>query len=131
MRPAAHTTLGGICVKADCSTAVPGLFAAGEAVGNLHGKDRLGGNAGLEVFVFGRIAGGSAGKFASGKADFEEFAETPSGRSGITTDILDRYFTVLPDENKLKAGLKELEAMPQNSETKFLKQIFSDKLKTL
>lgn len=62
--PAAHSIMGGICVAADCSTDATGLFAAGEAMGGLHGACRLGGNAGSEVYVFGAIAGKSAAQFA-------------------------------------------------------------------
>ncbi len=39
---------------------VPGLFAAGEAIGGVHGQNRLGGSSLLEAVVFGRIAGRSA-----------------------------------------------------------------------
>ena len=131
VRPAAHTSLGGIRINADCSTAVPGLFAAGEAVGNLHGRDRLGGNAGLEVFVFGRIAGESAGRFAAAKGNFEALPDIPPKREEFNSDILDRYFTVLPDEKKLRQGLSELENLPETSEISFLKQIISDRLNAI
>jgi aspartate oxidase len=68
VKPAAHTTLGGVDVDEGCATSVPGLFAAGECMGGLHGADRIGGNAGLEVFVFGRIAGSSAAACAASGA---------------------------------------------------------------
>ena len=61
--PAPHTSLGGVAIDVRCrvlrpdGTPIPGLFAAGEVTGGVHGKNRLGGNAGTEVFVFGRIAG--------------------------------------------------------------------------
>lgn len=55
----AHTTLGGIETDASCATCVEGLYACGEAAGGIHGANRLGGNAGLETFVFGRRAGKS------------------------------------------------------------------------
>lgn len=61
--PAPHTSLGGVVIDANCrvlrpdGTPIPGLFAAGEVTGGLHGRNRLGGNAGTEVLVFGRIAG--------------------------------------------------------------------------
>ena len=58
--PAAHTTCGGVVIDEDCRTEVPGLIACGEVTGGLHGANRLGGNAGLEVMVFGRIAGKTA-----------------------------------------------------------------------
>ena len=63
--PAAHTQLGGIVIGPDCSTDVEGLFVCGEASGGLHGANRVGGNAGAEVVVFGRIAGESAATYAS------------------------------------------------------------------
>ena len=62
--PAAHTCLGGVRTDDHCRSSVPGLFAAGEAMGSLHGANRIGGNAGTEVFVFGAIAGGGAAEHA-------------------------------------------------------------------
>ena len=61
--PAPHTSLGGLVVDARCrvlkadGSPIPGLFAAGEVTGGIHGLNRIGGNAGTEVLVFGRIAG--------------------------------------------------------------------------
>ncbi|MCL5958525.1 MAG: FAD-binding protein [Chloroflexi bacterium] len=55
--PAAHTVLGGVRIDARCQTTVPGLFAAGEVSGNVHGANRLGANALTETQVFGRRAG--------------------------------------------------------------------------
>lgn len=60
--PAAHTFLGGVRTDSACRTNVEGLFAAGEALGGLHGADRLGGCAGAETFVFGAVAGESAAR---------------------------------------------------------------------
>lgn len=64
MAPAAHTCLGGVWVDAGASSTLPGLFAAGEAMGGLHGANRIGGCAGAETLVFGRIAGESAADYA-------------------------------------------------------------------
>ena len=58
--PAAHTTCGGVLIDENCRTGIPGLIACGEVSGGLHGANRLGGNAGLETMVFGRIAGKTA-----------------------------------------------------------------------
>ncbi len=58
--PIAHYHMGGIRVDTRMATAVPGLFAAGEAVGGANGANRLSGNAITEAFAFGRAAGRSA-----------------------------------------------------------------------
>lgn len=55
--PMAHYTIGGIRTDAEMWTGVPGLFAAGEAVGGAHGANRLSGNAITEAFTFGHRAG--------------------------------------------------------------------------
>ena len=71
--PAPHTSLGGVVIDVKCrvlrpdGSPIPGLFAAGEVTGGVHGANRLGGNAGTEVLVFGRIAGNSAADFATGR----------------------------------------------------------------
>ena len=58
--PIAHYHMGGIRVDTRMATAVPGLYAAGEAVGGANGANRLSGNAITEAFAFGRAAGRSA-----------------------------------------------------------------------
>ena len=64
--PAPHTSLGGLVIDTRCrvlqadGTPIPGLFAAGEVTGGIHGFNRIGGNAGTETLVFGRIAGSEA-----------------------------------------------------------------------
>ena len=63
--PTLHYQNGGLKIEADCRTSVPGLFAAGEVVGGIHGENRLMGNSLLDVLVFGRIAGRSAAVFAT------------------------------------------------------------------
>jgi aspartate oxidase len=56
---AAHTSLGGVKVDGRCQSDVAGLWAAGEALGNLHGANRIGGSAGTETLVFGVHAANS------------------------------------------------------------------------
>ena len=58
--PIAHYHMGGIGVDTRLATRVPGLFAAGEAVGGANGANRLSGNAITEAFVFGHRAGRNA-----------------------------------------------------------------------
>jgi len=65
--PAAHFTMGGVVIDAGANTEIPGLFAAGEAAGGLHGANRLGGNALTETLVFGKRAGLSACAFGGNR----------------------------------------------------------------
>ena len=63
--PAAHHTMGGVKINTDAHVIgtsgdpIPGLYAAGEVTGGIHGGNRLGGNAIVDFTVFGRIAGQS------------------------------------------------------------------------
>jgi len=64
--PTMHYIMGGVRVNADsCQTTVPGLFAAGEVAGGMHGANRLGGNSLSDLLVFGRRAGIGAAEFAA------------------------------------------------------------------
>ena len=76
--PIAHYHMGGVCVDARMETEVPGLFAAGEAVGGANGANRLSGNALSEAFVFGERAGRFAAAYVTGRqsAWSEEAART-------------------------------------------------------
>ncbi|MFF6810235.1 fumarate reductase/succinate dehydrogenase flavoprotein subunit [Streptomyces sp. NPDC012403] len=66
--PTCHYVMGGIAVDSDSAAArgVPGLFAAGEVAGGMHGSNRLGGNSLSDLLVFGRRAGLHAAEYASG-----------------------------------------------------------------
>ncbi len=65
--PTVHFFMGGALVDGECATDVPGLFAAGEAVGGTHGANRLGGNALSETLVQGAVAGQAAARHARGR----------------------------------------------------------------
>jgi succinate dehydrogenase / fumarate reductase flavoprotein subunit len=68
--PTTHYMMGGIRVDAETQAAtVPGLFAAGEVAGGLHGSNRLGGNSLSDLLVFGRRAGLSAAQYAKALVD--------------------------------------------------------------
>ncbi|WP_078712130.1 flavocytochrome c [Anaerorhabdus furcosa] len=64
--PTVHHTMGGVKINTDAQVIsttgdiIPGLYAAGEVTGGIHGANRLGGNALTDTVVFGRIAGASA-----------------------------------------------------------------------
>lgn len=68
--PAIHHTMGGIHVDADMhvlrsdDTPIPGLFAAGEVTGGVHGANRLGGNGVADIVVNGKIAGHGAALYS-------------------------------------------------------------------
>ncbi|HET7341316.1 MAG TPA: fumarate reductase/succinate dehydrogenase flavoprotein subunit [Methylomirabilota bacterium] len=63
--PTCHYAMGGVRVDADTTAAtVPGLFAAGEVAGGMHGSNRLGGNSLSDLLVFGRRAGLHAALYA-------------------------------------------------------------------
>ena len=61
--PTLHYQNGGIKIDTNGATTVPGLFAAGECEGGVHGKNRLIGNSTLDLFVFGRRAGRAAAQY--------------------------------------------------------------------
>jgi succinate dehydrogenase / fumarate reductase flavoprotein subunit len=63
--PTCHYVMGGVEVDPDTAAAqVPGLYAAGEVAGGMHGSNRLGGNSLSDLLVFGRRAGMHAGAYA-------------------------------------------------------------------
>ncbi len=63
--PTTHYVMGGIRVDGDSQmSTVPGLFAAGECAGGMHGANRLGGNSLSDLLVFGKLAGEYAAKYA-------------------------------------------------------------------
>ncbi len=63
--PTCHYIMGGVRVDADTTAStVPGLFAAGEVAGGMHGANRLGGNSLSDLLVFGRRAGLYAAEYA-------------------------------------------------------------------
>ncbi|MFJ8140005.1 fumarate reductase/succinate dehydrogenase flavoprotein subunit [Streptomyces sp. NPDC096013] len=68
--PTCHYVMGGIAVDSDTAAArgVPGLFAAGEVAGGMHGSNRLGGNSLSDLLVFGRRAGWHAADHAAALA---------------------------------------------------------------
>jgi fumarate reductase flavoprotein subunit len=65
--PTAHYMMGGVEFRGDCSTALPGLFVAGEDSGGVHGANRLGGNGVANSTVFGAVAGDTMAAWAAGR----------------------------------------------------------------
>ena len=132
--PTAHYMMGGVIFDADCGTELPGLFAAGEDTGGVHGANRLGGNGVANSTVFGGVAGDAMapyvardGKFAA--PDEGEIAQAmarvlaPLGRQSQGADeinaIRERLYDLMWDDagiirnraslERTLAGLEELD----------------------
>ncbi|MBI3113559.1 MAG: FAD-binding protein [Rhodospirillales bacterium] len=74
--PTAHYMMGGVEFAPDCSTALEGLYAAGEDTGGVHGANRLGGNGVANSTVFGGIAGDTLAKWTPKHGKFRDPDET-------------------------------------------------------
>jgi fumarate reductase flavoprotein subunit len=70
--PTAHYMMGGVVFGTDCSTALRGLFVAGEDSGGVHGANRLGGNGVANSTVFGGIAGDSMPRWLKAYGAYHE-----------------------------------------------------------
>jgi fumarate reductase flavoprotein subunit len=70
--PTAHYMMGGVRFRPDCTTELPGLYAAGEDTGGVHGANRLGGNGVANSTVFGGIAGDTMARDIDAGAPWRE-----------------------------------------------------------
>merc|ERR1712066_372134 len=90
--PVIHYCMGGLEIDTDSAVigphgkAIPGLYAAGEVAGGVHGNNRLGGNSLLDCVVFGRVSGLAAAKYILGsdvkKVDLKELT-----KGGLTGEV--------------------------------------------
>jgi len=105
--PIAHYHMGGVRADVSMATRVPGLFAAGEAVGGANGANRLSGNAITEALVFGRKAGRSAAARAQASGG-KRAAQSAFGKAVI------RLCEGLPAPSSNPAAMiEELQALMQ------------------
>ncbi len=130
--PTTHYVMGGVKVNAETQAAtVPGLFAAGEVAGGLHGSNRLGGNSLSDLLVFGRRAGVGAAAYAKAfageprlpTADVEAAAAklvAPFERSGgenpfavqdALQDMMGTYVGIARSEDDLRTALARIEEL--------------------
>jgi succinate dehydrogenase / fumarate reductase flavoprotein subunit len=136
--PTCHYVMGGVKVDPDTAAAygVPGLFAAGEVAGGMHGSNRLGGNSLSDLLVFGRRAGAGAAEYVKGlKGKSPEVSDKeiekahnhindPFDRDGnenpyalqqelqnITQDLVG----IIRTESELKESLKKIESIRERS----------------
>ncbi|MBQ1234198.1 MAG: FAD-binding protein, partial [Oscillospiraceae bacterium] len=105
--PTLHYQNGGLDIDANCMTTnVNNLFVAGEAVGGIHGRNRLMGNSLLDIIVFGRSAGINAAAKAKettvGKLTLDHVAkfENEIAAAGIETEVVSPK--LLPNYTKQK-----------------------------
>ena len=129
--PTCHFFMGGIAATINGETGIPGLFAAGEVVGGVHGANRMGGNALSEIFVFGYRAGQTAGQWVrntfgnerdpkrveeQGRQVFENLRLSPAGppprelRKKFRKILWDRV-GIIRDKTSLTRALRAMEQM--------------------
>ena len=104
--PTLHYQNGGLDISADGMTGVENLYVAGEAVGGIHGRNRLMGNSLLDIIVFGRNAGQHASEKAKevtlgalSLSHVDAFTKEMAD-AGITTDVVSPK--LLPDYRRKK-----------------------------
>jgi len=118
--PVAHFSGGGARTDTHGATSVPGLYAAGEAAGGMHGANRMGGNALTECLVFGQRAGKAAATFAESRDQGVKAAapvvQPETGKPQTDADtlradlgrIMWRYSGIRRDAEGLATGLKKV-----------------------
>jgi len=126
--PTTHYVMGGVKVDAETQeSTVPGLYAAGEVGGGMHGANRLGGNSLSDLLVFGRRAGQhAAGKRGAPPAvpdaeveqamrealePFEQQGENPFAVQSALQAVMQRNAGIIRDKAGLETALAELEKL--------------------
>jgi succinate dehydrogenase / fumarate reductase flavoprotein subunit len=135
--PAQHYVMGGVEVDPDTGeSCVPGLFAAGEVSGGMHGSNRLGGNSLSDLLVFGRRAGMGAAAYldsldgARPAADDADLAaalaeavaplERPDGENPYTVhaevqETMSSLVGIIRKEDEIKSALAELDKLRERA----------------
>jgi succinate dehydrogenase / fumarate reductase flavoprotein subunit len=135
--PAQHYVMGGVEVDPDnAASVVPGLFAAGEVSGGMHGSNRLGGNSLSDLLVFGYRAGLGAAKYLDSLGDdrpaasdavlsdaaAEDLAplERPSGENPYTVhhavqQTMSDLVGIIRREDEIKTALTDLEQLRERA----------------
>jgi succinate dehydrogenase / fumarate reductase flavoprotein subunit len=132
--PTIHYTMGGIKVAPEtCETNVPGLFAAGECAGGLHGANRLGGNSLTDLLVFGRRAGEGAAEYVKSNGYSTEIedsqldtekrrvmeplyrrdGENPYELQQLVQEAMMEHANLMRNEESLQEGLEKILAIKE------------------
>jgi len=109
--PTLHYQNGGLKINLDGSTRIDNLYVAGEAVGGIHGRNRLMGNSLLDIIVFGRNAGQSAAQRCK-----------TVNISSLSLDHVDRYEKELKDPTLKPAVVKKTKRRLHDLEIRLEKQ---------
>jgi fumarate reductase flavoprotein subunit len=128
--PTAHYMMGGIAFNPDCTTALEGLYVAGEDSGGVHGANRLGGNGVANSTVFGGVAGEAMADAVAKGADWREpdasviehevghclkpFTGKPGDLNAIREQLLDLMWDkagIIRDKSLLEDCIRELDAL--------------------
>ena len=140
--PTAHYMMGGVEFDAQCRTALPGLFAAGEDTGGVHGANRLGGNGVANSTVFGGIAGDAMAQWVAREGAWREAdpsaleagmarARQPFGQPGTGLEAIREglYATMWDDVGILRdaEGLARADASLKDLEGRLLQTGISGK----
>ncbi|GAA0604573.1 fumarate reductase/succinate dehydrogenase flavoprotein subunit [Sporichthya brevicatena] len=128
--PTCHYIMGGVEVEPDTAAAtVPGLYAAGEVAGGMHGSNRLGGNSLSDLIVFGKRAGDAAAEYAKSHtariaddqldvaakeavAPFErEGGENPYALHQELQNTMNTLVGIIRDADEMSAALEKLQEL--------------------
>ncbi|HEX6196114.1 MAG TPA: fumarate reductase/succinate dehydrogenase flavoprotein subunit [Jiangellaceae bacterium] len=134
--PTCHYVMGGVAVDADTEeSSVPGLYAAGEVAGGMHGANRLGGNSLSDLLVFGRRAGVAAAERTARDGDrprvsdeqireaadtalapFErEGAENPYSVHHDLQNVMHSLVGIIRTENEMREALDEIQKLKERA----------------
>jgi succinate dehydrogenase / fumarate reductase flavoprotein subunit len=132
--PTTHYVMGGVKVDAETQeSTVPGLYAAGEVGGGMHGANRLGGNSLSDLLVFGRRAGQHAASKRGGGpkipdaeveqamrealAPFERGGENPYAVQAALQAVMQRHAGIIRDKSGLETAFAELARLEARART--------------
>merc|ERR1711933_30888 len=118
--PVIHYCMGGLEIDTDSAVvnadgqAIPGLYAAGEVAGGVHGNNRLGGNSLLDCVVFGRVAGKACCDYMLG-GDVQETSLFDLSGGGLSAAAEEETKAVVPAKETTVAKKEKKEKKPKAS----------------